>query len=166
MGRIQNGEAAAFLQADGQIERVEPAGGVSAGYSDAEAVRECGRCFECDCRKPQSCKLRNYCDDYRAVQQRYKVGQRRRFERIVQHDLVVYEPGKCIKCGLCVRITKKEGEALGLSFVGRGYNVRIEVPFNESISQGLQHTAAKCVEACPTAALAWLDREREQKNES
>ena len=166
MGRIQDGEAAAFLQADGQIERVEPAGGVSAGYLDAEAVRECGRCFECDCRKPDSCKLRNLCDDYRAVQQRYKVGQRRRFERIVQHDLVVYEPGKCIKCGLCVRITKKEGETLGLSFVGRGFNVRIEVPFNESISQGLQHTAAKCVEACPTAALAWLDREREQKNES
>jgi len=166
MGKIQEGEAAAFLQDGGDIARVEASGDGPVGYSRQEAVNESSRCFECDCRKQDSCKLRNYCDEYKAVQQRYKVGQRRQFERIVQHDLVVYEPGKCIKCGLCVRITKREGEKFGLSFVGRGFDVKIEVPFNESISLGLQHTAAVCIEACPTAALAWLDRERKLKNDA
>ncbi len=160
-GKLQLDEVSAFLKSEGDIKRIEPSGGLVSGYSEKEAVQECSRCFECDCRKTDSCKLRNYCDTYQASQSHFKVGSRKPVERIFQHDLVVYEPGKCIKCGLCVRITQKEGEKLGLSFVGRGFNVKVAVPFNETIKRGLEHTAAACVEACPTAALSWIKRETE-----
>jgi NADH dehydrogenase/NADH:ubiquinone oxidoreductase subunit G len=74
---------------------------------------------------------------------------------MVGHATVVYEPGKCIRCGLCVQITARGKERYGLTFIGRGFDVRIAVPFNESLTEGLQHTAHACVEACPTGALAW-----------
>ena len=70
---------------------------------------------------------------------------------------MIFEPGKCIKCGLCIQITKKEGEELGLAFVGRGFGVRVAVPFNGSFDDGLKKAARACIEACPTAALAWRD---------
>ena len=52
---------------------------------------------------------------------------------------------------------KKEGEELGLAFVGRGFGVRVAVPFNGSFDDGLKKAARACIEACPTAALAWRD---------
>jgi NADH dehydrogenase/NADH:ubiquinone oxidoreductase subunit G len=86
--------------------------------------------------------------------------KRKGFEKNIQHEQVIYEPGKCIKCGLCIRITKKAAEKLGLTFVGRGFDVHVEVPFGESLSQGLEKTAGECIAACPTGALSWRDRNR------
>jgi NADH dehydrogenase/NADH:ubiquinone oxidoreductase subunit G len=39
--------------------------------------------------------------------------------------------------------------------VGRGFDVRVAVPFEYSMDQALEHAAAKCAEACPTGALAF-----------
>jgi len=69
----------------------------------------------------------------------------------------VYEPGKCIACGLCVQVAERSKEALGLAFIGRGFNVRVGVPFDETIAAGLERAAADCVAACPTGALAFKD---------
>ena len=73
--------------------------------------------------------------------------------------MVVFEPGKCIKCNLCIEITKKAGEELGFTFINRGFDVQLAVPFNESLKNGLQKTAKECVDACPTGALTWRDSE-------
>ncbi len=157
IGRLQNGEIKEFLKEAEIIPFQEPAGGLLTGFSDDEAIRESERCMHCDCRKPTSCKLRIYSQKYNANQQRYKDKNRKKFERVTQHSHVIYEPGKCIKCGLCVRITEKAGEDFGLTFIGRGFNVRLDVPLNESLENGLKKVAAECVKACPTAALAFID---------
>ncbi|MHC4212929.1 MAG: FAD-dependent oxidoreductase, partial [Planctomycetota bacterium] len=89
-------------------------------------------------------------------QSRYKA-QRRKFEQYDQHDEIIYEPGKCIDCGLCVKITTEEKETLGLTFIARGFDVRVAVPFDRSIADGLKQTAKKCAKSCPTGALALKD---------
>jgi NADH dehydrogenase/NADH:ubiquinone oxidoreductase subunit G len=73
---------------------------------------------------------------------------------------VIFEPGKCIDCGLCIQIAAAAGETLGLAFVGRGFDVRVAVPLDHSLEAALQKVAAQCVAACPTAALAWKDDNR------
>ncbi len=158
MGKISGGEVEEFLKEAGTYRRIVPGGGFLTGYTDSEAVKESGRCLHCDCRKPGSCKLRRYSEEYRANQGRFKPGDRQKFQRIVRHDRVVYEPGKCIKCGLCVQITKRAAEKLGLTFVNRGFAVRVESPFNEPLSRALEKTAGECVAACPTGALSWRDK--------
>ncbi|MHC4194837.1 MAG: hypothetical protein ACYSQZ_02630 [Planctomycetota bacterium] len=81
--------------------------------------------------------------------------------RLKLHPDIIYEPGKCIDCGLCVQIASAVGEKPGLTFIGRGFNVRMEVPFGESITEGLKKTAGQCVTACPTGALAFKDNKNQ-----
>jgi ferredoxin len=155
VGRLGPEEVPAAMQEARAAGRVEPAGGLAVGFTKAEAEAECARCMRCDCRKPESCRLRRHADEYGASQHRYRGVERKPMEKVIQPGGVYYEPGKCIKCGLCVRITEAHREELGFTFVGRGFDVRVAVPFNETLAAGLKKTAAECVEACPTAALAF-----------
>jgi ferredoxin len=120
---------------------------------------EAARCLHCDCRKPVSCKLRKYAQQYGADQREFPADERKHVQVIGSGESVIFEPGKCIKCGLCVKITKRAGEALGVTFSGRGYNTQVVVPFGEPLRGGLQQVAAECVAACPTGALAFREGE-------
>lgn len=120
---------------------------------------EAARCLHCDCRKPESCKLRNYAEKYGADPREFSADERKHVQLIGHNEAVVFEPGKCVKCGLCVRITKRAGETLGLAFAGRGFNTQVTVPFGEPLKNGLRIAAAECVAACPTGALAFCDAE-------
>ena len=91
---------------------------------------------------------------YGADPRRYK-SPRRPYEQDIRHAEILFEPGKCIDCGLCVQITAAGGEALGLTYIGRGFDVRIGVPLGHSAAEALTKVAAECVAACPTAAIAW-----------
>ena len=91
---------------------------------------------------------------YGADPRRYKA-ERRKYDQDIRHADVIFEPGKCIDCGLCVQITAAGGEDLGLTYIGRGFDVRIGVPLGHSAAEALAKVAAECVAACPTAAIAW-----------
>jgi len=155
MGKLQEGEMDAFLQSASRKSRHGPSG-TNSGFTEEEARAEALRCLRCDCRKADACLLRQQAQTYDARQARYKA-DRRRFLQQTQHPDVIYEPGKCIGCGICIQIASRAGEKLGLTFVGRGFDVRVAVPFDESLAEGLKAAAAQCVQACPTGALAFKD---------
>ena len=158
IGTIQSVEIPEFQKEATTDPRQNPAGGTETGFSESEAVKEARRCLHCDCRKPESCSLRKLSGTYDARAQRYRGEERFLVEKVKQSGGVIYEPGKCIKCGICVRITSKAGEK-GLTFVGRGFQVKVGVPFRDSLDAGLQSTAIECVKACPTGALAFIQQE-------
>lgn len=153
-GPLKEEEKKEYLQEASSTGRTDPVLDYITGFTRDEAVREAQRCMHCDCRKPVSCKLRIYADEYGANRRRFAPEARNILTRNVQHELVVYEPEKCIRCGLCIEVAEKEKESLGLAFVGRGFDVRIHVPFGKSIREGLTRAAHACVGACPTGALA------------
>ena len=159
IGRLFEEEWKEYLKESILDHQVEAAGGNLTGFSHEEAIHEANRCLHCDCRKPITCKLRIFADGYGANRKRFAGHDRNLVTRSVQHDLVVYEPEKCIRCGLCVEIAEKRGETIGLAFAGRGFDVRISVPFNQTIREALVFTAGECVEACPTGALAYKNHE-------
>ncbi len=191
IGKLRDGEIEKFLACSDKAERTSPAklgldqnpplagSGKDGGFTDRQARKEAIRCLHCDCRKADSCKLKQYTQDYGAKPTRYK-SQRRLFTQQLQSSTnchlgkdsalpevqtggsgsigagdIIYEAGKCIDCGLCIQTAAKAGEELGLTFVGRGFDVRVAVPFDRSIAQALKHSADQCVNACPTGALAF-----------
>ena len=109
-----------------------------------------------DCRALATCKLKQYAELYGADAKRYR-GERAPFQQSTQHSQVIYEPGKCIDCGLCIQVTSRAASALGLTFIGRGFDVRVGVPFDRSLDEALGELAAECVAVCPTAALSLGD---------
>ncbi len=152
-GKLAEPEFSEFLKESNSSSRFEPAIKV-AGYDLQEMQSEALRCLHCDCRKIDNCKLREYSDEYDAVQKRFAYNDRHMVRKAFQHDVIVYEPEKCIKCGICVRLTRKYDEDYGFTFVGRGFDVEIAVPFNKSMTEGLKKIAEKVADACPTGALA------------
>ncbi|MDP1622880.1 MAG: 2Fe-2S iron-sulfur cluster-binding protein [Bacteroidales bacterium] len=158
-GHLSEPELKEYLKESIPDDRVEPVDGFLAGLTKEEAMHEALRCLHCDCRKPVSCKLRIYAEEYDVNRRRFAGQDRKQLTRSVQHELLVYEAEKCIRCGLCVEITEKHGESIGLGFAGRGFDVRISVPFDENIKEALTITAKECVESCPTGALAFKDTE-------
>ena len=153
MGKLSETEMGLFLRSASREPRITPFRPID-GFSRDEARAEALRCLRCDCAKLDSCLLRRHAQAYDARQNRYKA-ERGSFVQQMQHPDVVYEPGKCIDCGICIQIASSHGEKLGLAFVGRGFDVRVAVPFGESLAEGLKVAAAACVNACPTGALAF-----------
>jgi ferredoxin len=153
-GRLQESEALEYLKESVPVSRIEPALGFTHGMTAEEVVAEAARCLHCECRKPDHCQLRIFSHEYGSDQKRFQGPKRKAVTRQFQHATVIYEPQKCIKCSICVRITSKHQEEYGLTFIGRGFDVVVGVPFGESVRAGLTHTAEEAANACPTGALA------------
>lgn len=126
---------------------------VELGFTEEGALAEARRCLTCGCQKSDCCSVRALATEYEADPYRFQ-GARRRFSRDDSHPEIVYEPGKCILCDACVRIAAQAGEPLGLTAIGRGFDVAVAAPFNRPISEALLKVARQCAAACPTAALS------------
>lgn len=152
-GKLVIPEYSQYLKESVEGNRIEPANGLLKGLSEQEVKAEAARCLHCDCRKIHNCKLRDYSNEYDAVQKRFSYEERKAVRKQF-HETIVYEPEKCIKCGICVRLTAKHQEKYGFTYIGRGFDVEIGVPFNESLNEGLRLIAEKVANECPTGALA------------
>jgi ferredoxin len=161
MGRLEVGEINGFMNGPSVAPRQSPCD-ACAGFNRHEAPAEAARCLHCDCRAVGHCALQRYAELYGADPNHFRQ-QRRKFEQHRQHGEIIFEPGKCILCGICVKLCESAAEPLGLTFIGRGFDVRVAAPFNRSIAEGLQKVGAECVEACPTGALTFKKADSESQ---
>ena len=156
MGRLDDRELSLFLKIASPAPRTSPVAGLLFGFNPQEAKGEAARCLHCDCRAAGSCALQHYAELYGANSNRFP-RQRRRFQQELHPADVIFESGKCILCGICVHLAKQAAEPLGLTFVGRGFDVQVSAPFNRAFAEGLRKVAAECVAACPTGAIVLKD---------
>lgn len=151
MGALQDEEKELYAQGARAGGPVVPASG--GRYSPDEARAEAARCLHCDCRGRDECRLL-----YWAVRCGADPKRRRRRDRVYRrddsHPLLLFEPGKCIRCGLCVHIAAAAGCAPGMAHLGRGFDGSVEPPFGAALADALDDaTARRCAAACPTATL-------------
>lgn len=153
IGRISKEQAEVYVQ--GRIGQ----SGLARGRTVESPREEAARCLHCDCHAPISCKLRLYAAKYDVRKGYFRGTEKMPPNGLLRFGNVIFDVGKCIKCGLCVSITQSSGKDAGLSFRGRGYFMEVGVPFNESLELALAKSSQECVSACPTGALAFEDKE-------
>jgi formate dehydrogenase major subunit len=125
---------------------------VELGFSLQAATRESRRCLGCGCGKAIPCRLRQFATEYGVDPGRF-VGERRHFARDDSHPDIIFEPGKCIMCGACVQVAAQAGEEMGLSFIGRGFQVTVAGPFDRPTAEALRKSGKRAAEVCPTGAI-------------
>jgi len=156
MGRLDDIELQQFLKTAASTPKCIPSKGPDRGFTPAEAKTEAGRCLHCDCRAAGNCALQSYAAAYGANPNRFS-RERRRFAQAQHPGNVVFESGKCILCGICIEVAQRAAEPLGLTFVGRGFDVQVAAPLDHEFADGLQKVADECVALCPTGAIVFRD---------
>lgn len=151
MGVLSPEEHQAMRVYSSESPRHEP-NAPTAGFEAAAARAEAKRCLHCDCRKADNCRLRDLSTAMDAKQNVWQ-GERKTLALTVGENGIVYEPGKCILCGLCIQTAKRHAEVTGVAFAGRGFAMRVDVPFEKTLAMALTYSGNECVKNCPTGAL-------------
>jgi NADH dehydrogenase/NADH:ubiquinone oxidoreductase subunit G len=72
---------------------------------------------------------------------------------------LIFENAKCIKCGLCVRVSEDSVENASVCFINRGMDTLISEPLSYDFEDISFEQSKKIVEICPTGALSFLNNE-------
>jgi predicted molibdopterin-dependent oxidoreductase YjgC len=80
-------------------------------------------------------------------------GEKRTYALDASLPEIKMETGKCITCGSCVRICAEIKKLNVFSFVNRGFNTRMTVPFGKSLVDTTCDSCGECAKVCPTAAI-------------
>ena len=125
---------------------------VETGFDAAEAKAEAARCLECGCQVNETCKLREYCTDYRVDALRFP-GSINKHPIDYSHPYILRDTNKCINCGRCVRTCAQIQGAAVLGYIYRGFAAVVAPEYGESLTQTTCESCGKCVAVCPVGAL-------------
>jgi formate dehydrogenase major subunit len=125
---------------------------VALGFDPETAVAEAKRCLSCGCAAIDDCHLREYSMEYGVQVNRFG-GARKEYALDNSHADLVREPGKCIQCGMCVRICHDLKGFKVFTFVNRGFEAVVEPYFGLPLGETNCDGCLQCVDVCPTGAL-------------
>ena len=125
------------------------------GFTEEQARNEAKRCLECGCHDFYDCKLIKNVNRYELNPGRF-AGDKRQHGSEKKLVVIERDEGKCILCGLCVRVCEEVAKEGLLGLVGRGFTTVIKPEFRDTAKIAKCATCLKCAEACPTGALKIL----------
>lgn len=122
------------------------------------ASEEASACMHCDCRASSDCHLRAIAGMFGLKDTGKKFVNAPIRKKINQATGLIFENAKCIKCGLCVRVAGDTSEDPGFCFINRGFVSLVSEPLTAGFEDIPMSVAEKCVEVCPTGALAFIEK--------
>ena len=125
--------------------------------STEECIFEAENCMHCDCRALENCDLRRLAEELSVKNpKRLRTGPPIE-KKINVNNGLIFENAKCIKCGLCVRVSVDNTNDPSLCFTGRGFMSLISEPITNSFNSIFKGGIDKAVDICPTGALSRKD---------
>lgn len=110
----------------------------------ASATPTPSRCLHCACAGKETCRLRLYATAQGIKRTRYQAASTLPvMNRVHVNGRLWFEPGKCIRCGLCVY-----NSANGFTFRDRGFVMQVVIP-----EANRPNATEDLAELCPTGAL-------------
>ena len=131
---------------------------VDLGFDEQTARAEASRCLSCGCHDYEDCKLIRYARTQASEgfdPSRF-AGEKSGGDKEQKLVVIERDTGKCILCGLCVRICDEVAHKGILGYVGRGFTSVIKPEFNDPKTVSCCADCLKCAESCPTGALKIL----------
>ncbi|MQY78851.1 MAG: NAD(P)-binding protein [Bacteroidetes bacterium] len=122
--------------------------------SEEECIGEALNCMHCDCRAIDDCRLREIAENLNIGNPKLKLVNHPLEKKINRTNKLIFENSKCIKCGLCVRVSTDETDNPSLCFTGRGFISMITEPLTADFDSILLTGADNAINVCPTGALA------------
>ena len=83
-----------------------------------QAVNEAKRCLSCGCDGYNECKLIQQANQYSADPDKYLNHTKPQHPLDYDNPLFIYDPNKCVLCGLCVRACEKDRAVLTMAHRG------------------------------------------------
>jgi predicted molibdopterin-dependent oxidoreductase YjgC len=130
---------------------------ISEPTSIEECIFEAENCMHCDCRAMEDCGLRQFAEEFSVKNpKRLRIGPPIE-KKINYNNGLIFENAKCIKCGLCVRVSVDDMDNPSLCFTGRGFMSLISEPITNTFNSILKGGIDRAIDICPTGALARKD---------
>ncbi len=115
------------------------------------AIAEATRCLACGCTERYDCSLRNYASDYGVT---HDLSQPARPLPIDEnHPTIIRDPGKCILCGLCLKVCREMEGVSALSFYETNDVLTIGPNDHRPLDFTVCVACGHCAMVCPTGAL-------------
>ena len=113
-------------------------------------------CTSCD--SDGACKLQDYAYRYQADEARFGLAKRKPAQPnyTSKSEAILYDPDKCILCGLCVKYCEDVPMAEALTFAGKPQNMQVSTAFGIDIFDSSCVLCGGCIAVCPSGAM--LDR--------
>lgn len=123
----------------------------SATWDVETAMSEASRCLSCGCTERYDCCLRYYASDYGVVHDESKPAKPLPIDD--NHPIISRDPGKCILCGLCLKVCREMEGVSALSFYETHDVLTIGPNDHRPLDLTICVACGHCAMVCPTGAL-------------
>lgn len=120
--------------------------------------REAARCLECSCAAKENCLLKKHATAYQVSPDMF-TGEKPVSSADTRHKYILYDRGKCIRCGTCVKICAEVINLHLLAMMKRGFQTTVGAAFGKELPSYCKDCGA-CVNECPVGALSWKTKKQ------